>query len=64
MANPALTTIDCSSRTLGVLAAAAIVEPAEREPAAVPSHLVIRASTGRAASQRHLPHPSPTEELA
>lgn len=64
MASPALTTIDCSSRTLGVLAAAAIVQPAEREPAAVPSHLVIRSSTGRAASQPHLPHPSPTEELA
>jgi DNA-binding LacI/PurR family transcriptional regulator len=51
MASPALTTIDCSSRTLGVLAATAILHRGGvHEPAAVPSRLVVRASTGRSAS--------------
>lgn len=45
LARPALTTIDSSSRTLGALTAAAILEPGAR-PTPVPTRLVVRSSTG------------------
>jgi len=48
MAWPALTTVDSSSRTLGALAAAAVLEPDAPRSATVQTRLIVRDSTGRA----------------
>jgi LacI family transcriptional regulator len=50
MAWPALTTVDSSARILGVLAAEAILEPTAVHRDTVATHLVVRDSTGVAAS--------------
>jgi LacI family transcriptional regulator len=52
LARPPLTTIDSSSRDLGALAAAAVLDPGRRTPAPVPTRLVVRSSTGPAATLR------------
>lgn len=58
MAWPPLTTIDSSSRALGALAAAAILEPHAPRQAEVSTGLVVRGSTGAAVA------PSPTPSMS
>ncbi|WP_022886633.1 LacI family DNA-binding transcriptional regulator [Glaciibacter superstes] len=57
LAWPSLTTVDSSSRTLGALAAAAILDPLHQRTGTVPSRLIVRESTaqrwGRAATSVH-----------
>ncbi|WP_166791811.1 LacI family DNA-binding transcriptional regulator [Cryobacterium frigoriphilum] len=48
LAWPALTTIDSSSRSLGALAAQAVLNPAVHRTGSVPTRLVVRESTGPA----------------
>ncbi|KQV07137.1 LacI family DNA-binding transcriptional regulator [Leifsonia sp. Root112D2] len=56
MAWPSLTTVDSSSRTLGALAAAAILDADAPHFGTVPTHLIVRDSTGaRAATPTHQP---------
>lgn len=47
LARPSLTTIDCSARDLGGLAAAAILNPGSGSADTVSTRLVVRGSTGR-----------------
>jgi LacI family transcriptional regulator len=53
MAWPSLTTVDSSSRTLGALAAAAILGGREPRHGTVPTRLIVRDSTGPARSAAH-----------
>jgi DNA-binding LacI/PurR family transcriptional regulator len=63
MAWPALTTVDSSSRTLGALAAAAILNPDAPRCAVVSTALVVRDSTAAAREPLSV-FPSLTEELS
>lgn len=57
MAWPALTTVDSSSRTLGALTAAAILDPDAPRCRAVSTRLVVRDSTGVARGGTQTRHP-------
>ena len=48
LAWPALTTVDSSSRALGALAAAAVLEPESQQVGSVPTRLIVRRSTAAA----------------
>lgn len=62
MAWPALTTVDSSSRTLGALTAAAILEPDATHSRTVSTRLIVRDSTGvaRGGAEAH-PEPRPPQ---
>lgn len=62
MAWPSLTTVDSSSRMLGTLAAAAILDPAAPRCDTVPTRLVVRDSTGPA-SRPPAARPRPSDDL-
>lgn len=63
LAWPALTTVDSSSRALGALAAAAVLNPEAQQTGSVPTRLIVRQSTARAVdSVPALPAVTPAEE--
>jgi LacI family transcriptional regulator len=55
MAWPSLTTVDSSSRTLGALAAAAILDPGAPRYGTVPTRLIVRGSTATRRAGSSLP---------
>jgi DNA-binding LacI/PurR family transcriptional regulator len=59
LAWPALTTVDSSSRMLGGLAAAAVLDPASERESTVPTRLIVRDSTAPASAPAPAPSPEP-----
>ncbi|MBB5642602.1 LacI family DNA-binding transcriptional regulator [Cryobacterium roopkundense] len=62
LAWPALTTVDSSSRALGALAAAAVLDPESHPTGSVPTRLIVRRSTAVAAALPHSTHRDDTTQ--